>query len=66
VFGLGDVIGALQQRKIGLGMQLSVHHGERLKHLPHRAGSLRGDPPCQPSPNPPGRRGQPLWDRDLV
>jgi hypothetical protein len=66
VFVFGDVIGALQQCEIGLGMKLPMHSGERLEYLPDRARSLRSDPPGKPGPNPPSRRRQPLRNRGGV
>jgi hypothetical protein len=66
MLGLGNVVSPLQQREVSLGMQLPVHHSEWFEHLPDRTRPLRGDPPREPSPNPPGRRGQPRSDRGRI
>jgi hypothetical protein len=52
---LGHVVGPLQQREVGLGVQLAVHRRQRLEHLLDRCGALRGDPAGEALPNTPGR-----------
>jgi hypothetical protein len=56
---LGDVVGPLQQRQVGLRMQLAMHRRERLEHLLDRRGTLRGDPASQARADPPRCRRLP-------
>nr|BFF03557.1 hypothetical protein GCM10020241_52320 [Streptoalloteichus tenebrarius] len=53
---LGHVVGALQQRQVGLGVQLAVDGGQRLQHLLDRRGALRRDATREPRPHPTGGR----------
>ena len=58
---LGDLVGALDQLQVGLGMQSAMHREQRLQHGPVRrgAGALAAHPPGQPGPHPAGgRRGR--------
>ena len=41
VAGLGDVVGALQQREVRLGVQAAVHAGQRFEHRGDGSGALR-------------------------
>ena len=54
VLGVGDVVGALQQRQVRLGVQGPVHARERLEHRFDRAGALRGHPAGEAGAHPLG------------
>ena len=56
---LGDVVGALQQRQIGLRVALPVQDRQRLEHGPHQPAALtRDDATGQPVAHPAaGRAG---------
>ena len=51
VMALGDVIGPLQQRQVGLGVDLAVHRHQRLEHRVERA-ARSGHPSGQSGPHP--------------
>jgi hypothetical protein len=52
VLGLGDVVGALQDRQVGLRVDLAVHRHQGLEHRVERA-ALRGHAAGQPGAYPP-------------
>ena len=57
VRGLGHVVGALQQREVGLRMALPVQGGQRLEDRAHDGAALAGDDaPGQPVTDPAARR----------
>ncbi len=62
---LGDLIGPLQQRQVGLRVDLAVHRHQWFEHRAERA-ALRRHPPRQPGPNPTrGAAGRLEADRGL-
>ncbi|MCO5556192.1 hypothetical protein L7F22_009736 [Adiantum nelumboides] len=54
VLVLGDVVGALEQHQVGLGVQGTVDRGERLQHRLDDRDPLRRHPPRDPGPDPAG------------
>ena len=56
VRGLGDVVGPLQQRQVGLGVALPVQRGQRLEHRADDGAALAGDDAAgQPVADPAAR-----------
>jgi hypothetical protein len=55
--GVGDVVGALQQRQVRLRVQDAVHRGERFQDRLDRARALRGHPPGEAGAHALGGRG---------
>ena len=51
----GDVVGTLEQRQVGLRIQLTVEADQRFEHRADGGVALTGDAPGQPSAHPAGR-----------
>ena len=52
VLGLGHLVGALQDRQVGFGVELAVHRDQRFEHRVQRAARRR-HPAGQTRPHPP-------------